>query len=107
MTNRTTVRAGGLALVVGAIAFMAVFGYLADRFDYPDVLDGRADVVAGARYEPPQEQLKATAIPPICKRWLQTGQPGPEMGAMLGERRRIEDVEAAHEPVGELCVGTF
>jgi hypothetical protein len=36
---------GGLALVLGAIAFMAVFSYLAARFDYPDVLDGQANVV--------------------------------------------------------------
>jgi hypothetical protein len=38
----TTVRAGGLALVVGALSFVAVFSYLAARFGYPDVLDGQA-----------------------------------------------------------------
>lgn len=36
------VRAGGLALIIGAIAFLAVFSYLAARFNYPEVLDGRA-----------------------------------------------------------------
>lgn len=36
---------GGLALVLGAISFMAVFSYLAARFDYPEVLDGTANVV--------------------------------------------------------------
>ena len=43
--TNTTVRAGGLALVLGAIAFMGVFSYLAARFDYPEVLDGPADTV--------------------------------------------------------------
>src|SRR5688572_12145403 len=37
-----TIRAGGFALIAGAIAFMAVFAYLAARFNYPDVLDGAA-----------------------------------------------------------------
>ena len=41
----TTVRVGGLALIVGAIAFMAVFAFLAARFDYPAILDGPASVV--------------------------------------------------------------
>jgi hypothetical protein len=40
-----TVRAGGLALVFGAIAFMAVFAFLAARFDYPAILDGPAGTV--------------------------------------------------------------
>jgi uncharacterized protein DUF4386 len=41
----TTVRVGGLALIFGAIAFMAVFSFLAARFDYPAVLDGPANTV--------------------------------------------------------------
>ncbi|HEY7612228.1 MAG TPA: DUF4386 family protein [Gemmatimonadales bacterium] len=40
-----TIRAGGWSLVLGAIAFMAVFGYLAARFDYPAILDGPAATV--------------------------------------------------------------
>lgn len=39
---RQSIRAGGLALVVGALAFVGVFSYLAARFDYPEILDGRA-----------------------------------------------------------------
>jgi hypothetical protein len=37
-----TIRAGGIALIGGAIAFLAVFSFLAARFDYPAVLDGSA-----------------------------------------------------------------
>ena len=37
-----TVRGGGLALIAGAVAFIAVFAYLAARFNYPEVLDGAA-----------------------------------------------------------------
>jgi uncharacterized protein DUF4386 len=33
------VRAGGWALIVAAILFIAVFSYLAATFDYPDILD--------------------------------------------------------------------
>ena len=39
------VRWGGIALVGGAIAFLAVFSYLAATFNYPDVLDGSAATV--------------------------------------------------------------
>jgi hypothetical protein len=50
MTNDATlpqarhavVRVGGFSLIVAAIAFMAVFSYLAAKFNYPEVLDGRA-----------------------------------------------------------------
>ncbi len=33
------VRAGGWSLILAAILFVAVFSYLAARFDYPDILD--------------------------------------------------------------------
>lgn len=42
MRGSTIVRAGGIALIGGAVAFLAVFSFLAARFDYPDVLDGSA-----------------------------------------------------------------
>jgi hypothetical protein len=48
MRSSGTVRAGGLALVGGAVAFLAVFMYLAARFNYPDVLDGPAATVLPA-----------------------------------------------------------
>jgi hypothetical protein len=41
----TIVRAGGVTLVVGALAFVSVFAYLAARFDYPEVLNGAASDV--------------------------------------------------------------
>ena len=45
MTTRTVIRFGGLCLAGGAVAFLAVFSYLAARFNYPDVLDGPAATV--------------------------------------------------------------
>lgn len=42
MTKRNATVLGGWALIFGAVAFTAVFTYLAINFDYPDVLDGRA-----------------------------------------------------------------
>ena len=43
--HATTVRVGGVALIFGAVAFMAVFSFLAARFDYPTILDGPASTV--------------------------------------------------------------
>jgi len=42
------VRLGGIALILGALAFMAVFAFLAARFDYPAVLEGPASSVLPA-----------------------------------------------------------
>jgi hypothetical protein len=42
MRNRTIIRVGAVSLIGGAIAFVAVFAFLAARFDYPDILDGPA-----------------------------------------------------------------
>lgn len=39
------IRAGGLCLTAGALAFLVVFSYLAANFNYPDVLDGPASTV--------------------------------------------------------------
>jgi hypothetical protein len=44
-TSRAIIRFGGFCLAGGAVAFMAVFSYLAARFNYPDVLDGPAATV--------------------------------------------------------------
>jgi hypothetical protein len=43
--RRTLIRAGGAALIGGAVAFVAVFGYLAAAFGYPQILDGTAEAV--------------------------------------------------------------
>jgi len=42
MQNRKVMVAGGVSFVVGALAFVFVFSYLAANFDYPQVLDGSA-----------------------------------------------------------------
>jgi hypothetical protein len=42
VNDTTTIRVGALSLIGGAVAFMAVFAFLAARFDYPDILDGPA-----------------------------------------------------------------
>jgi hypothetical protein len=42
MRPTNVARVGGAALIVGALGFVAVFAYLAARFDYPAVLDGSA-----------------------------------------------------------------
>lgn len=42
MQQRSLMIAGGLSFIVGALAFVSVFSYLAANFDYPGVLDGSA-----------------------------------------------------------------
>jgi hypothetical protein len=42
MQHRQMIAFGGLSFVVGAMAFVAVFGYLAANFDYPAILEGSA-----------------------------------------------------------------
>jgi Domain of unknown function (DUF4386) len=42
MTNRRMIIAGGASFIIGALAFVVVFSYLAANFSYPDVLDGSA-----------------------------------------------------------------
>ncbi|MFL5635498.1 MAG: DUF4386 family protein [Gemmatimonadaceae bacterium] len=46
--SATVVRVAGVFLIGGALAFIAVFAFLATRFNYPAVLDGSADQVLPA-----------------------------------------------------------
>jgi hypothetical protein len=48
MQHIAIVRAGGLAFITGALAFVGVFSYLAANFNYPDVLEGAAAEVLPA-----------------------------------------------------------
>lgn len=45
MQYRKVIIVGGVSFVVGALAFVLVFSYLAANFDYPKVLDGSASEV--------------------------------------------------------------
>ena len=45
MSSKGSIHLGGWSLILGAIAFMAVFSYLAAAFGYPKVLDGPAAAV--------------------------------------------------------------
>jgi hypothetical protein len=42
MQHRLIAITGGLCFIVGALAFVTVFSYLAANFNYPDILDGTA-----------------------------------------------------------------
>jgi Domain of unknown function (DUF4386) len=42
MQHRPMIVAGGLSFILCALAFVAVFSYLAANFDYPGILDGSA-----------------------------------------------------------------
>ena len=81
--GRTMIRAGGLALILGALAFMAVFAYLAAHFDYPAVLDGPAGAVLPRLLATGSSGRAAWALYaflPLC--WLPAG-----VGAYCALRR--------------------
>jgi len=42
MQERKMIVFGGACFIIAALAFVAVFGYLAANFNYPDILDGSA-----------------------------------------------------------------
>ena len=42
MQQRSIIVAGGICFIVGALAFVGVFSYLAANFNYPGILDGTA-----------------------------------------------------------------
>jgi hypothetical protein len=42
MSDRKMILFGGASFIVGALAFVGVFSYLAAKFHYPDILDGSA-----------------------------------------------------------------
>lgn len=46
--EQRSIRVGGYSLILGALAFMGVFTFLAVRFNYPEVLDGAASQVLPA-----------------------------------------------------------
>lgn len=45
MSSKLSISVGGWSLILGALAFVAVFSYLAAAFDYPSILDGPASTV--------------------------------------------------------------
>lgn len=74
MKSIPTVRAGGVALIAGALAFMGVFAWLAARFDYPAILDGDAATVLPRLLETGAAGRAAWALYaflPLC--WLPAG----------------------------------
>jgi isocitrate/isopropylmalate dehydrogenase len=55
--------------VLGAIAFLAVFSYLAARFDYPEVLDGSASDVLPKLLALPWAVIAAISMMLGLMRW--------------------------------------
>jgi hypothetical protein len=84
----TIVRIGGFSLIIAAIAFLAVFSWLAAQFNYPDVLDGRAaDVLPAllATGDAGRMVWAIYALLPLC--WIPAA-----VGAFHALRARSEGV---------------
>jgi hypothetical protein len=84
---------GGIALIIGAVAFIGVFSFLAARFDYPAILDGTA----------------ADVLP----RLLATGPTGRAVWALYGflplafHWQLAQAYAGADEPAREVIAGVF
>ena len=99
----TTVRLSGLALVFGAVAFLAVFSFLAARFNYPDNLDGPANMVLPsllATGTPGRAAWALYAFLPLI--WLPAG-----VGAYCALRRVYPGAMLLGEFLGELSFNMF
>jgi hypothetical protein len=100
MDASTLVFAGGISLIGGALAFVGVFGWLAAKFSYPQILDGSADEVL-PRLRAGGARLRAIwAIYSLLPLLLVIGAFGAYaalryLGNYLGEF------------LGELCLGGF
>lgn len=105
MQSRNMVLAGGIGLIAGALAFVAVFSYLAANFDYPAVLDGAAAEVL-PRLRSGGERMRAVwALYAVLPLLLIVGAVGT--ASALPSSRGVMTLAAVFATVGALamCLG--
>lgn len=105
MQTRNLVVTGGCCLIAGAIAFVAVFSWLAANFDYPQILDGpAADVLP--RLRAGGDAMRAVwAIYAFLPLFLVAGAVGASFA--FPARRALATLGAVFATVGALamCLG--
>ena len=107
--------AGGLSFVIAALAFVAVFGYLAATFDYPAILEGSAAEVL-PRLRAGGSLMRATwALYAFLPLLLVPGAVAAYLACPSSRGRMTLALVAASlylgnyigEFLGEFCLGTF
>ena len=105
MQQRPIIIAGGLSFIVGALAFVSVFGYLAANFDYPGVLDGSAAEVL-PRLRAGGAMMRATwAVYALLPLLLVPGAVGTFVACPSSRGRMILALVAASLGALAMCLG--
>ena len=105
MQQRPVIIAGGLSLVVGALAFVSVFSYLAANFNYPDILDGSAAEVL-PRLRAGGAMMRATwAVYALLPLLLVPGAVGTFVACPSSRGRMILALVAASLGALAMCLG--
>lgn len=105
MQSRGLVVAGGLSFIIGALAFVGVFSYLAAEFSYPQILDGTAAEVLPRLQAGGAAMRAAWAIYSVLPLLLIIGAAG--VYAALPARQALMSLALSFAVVGALamCLG--
>jgi Domain of unknown function (DUF4386) len=104
-TSPKAIAAGGLCFIVGALAFVLVFSYLAATFNYPSVLDGSAAEVL-PRLRAGGERMRAVwAIYAFLPLLLVPGAVGAYLACPLSRGRMTLALVAASLGALAMCLG--
>ena len=105
MQHRNMVRVGGVCFVVGALAFIGVFSYLAANFNYPDVLDGHAADVLPRLLEGGAVMRAVWAVYALLPLLLIPGAVGAYFGCPSSRARMTLALVAASLGAFAMCLG--
>ncbi len=105
MESRATIIAGGVSFMVGALAFVLVFSYLAANFSYPGILDGSAAEVL-PRLRAGGESMRAVwALYAFLPLLLVPGAVGAKFACPSSRGRMSLAVVAASTGALAMCLG--
>lgn len=105
MSHRTIIRAGGACFIMGALAFVFVFSYLAANFNYPDILDGSAAEVLPRLQAGGLEMRSIWAIYAFLPLFLVPGAVGAYFSCPASRGRMTIAVIAASLGAFAMCLG--
>jgi hypothetical protein len=105
MPYRSIITFGGACLVLGALAFVAVFSYLAARFNYPDILDGSAALVLPRLREGGQTMRAVWALYAFLPLFLVPGAVGVFYACPSSRGRMTTSLVVASIGALAMCLG--
>jgi Domain of unknown function (DUF4386) len=105
MQHRKMIVVGGASFVVGALAFVLVFSYLAANFNYPDILDGSAAEVLPRLHEGGSVMRAVWAVYAFLPLLLIPGAVGAFFAFPSSRSRMILGLVAASLGALAMCLG--